>query len=631
MADHLNLKNLQEELRIHRQRIKSALIGMAVLALLLIARLLYLQVIQHDLYTTQSEKNRVQLEAIAPTRGLIFDRKGRLLADNRPSYSVELIPERVNNMDETLAHLASIMTLSEQQIASFRKRARFHRHPFEGVPLKFNLNEQEIAAIAVDQHRLPGVEVNADLIRHYPEGALFAHVIGYVARINEKESATLDPKNYSGTNHIGKNGVEQFYETELHGTVGYQKVEKNAHGRLVRLLEKQDPIPGKNLQLSLDLQLQKVATEALQGQRGALVAVDTRSGDLLALVSTPSYDPNLFVSGISQQDYSVLRNSPDRPLFNRVLHGQYPPASTIKPYMGLAALDYSVTNWSYRISDPGWYQLKNDSRFYRDWKKWGHGSVNLEQAIAQSCDTYFYDIAHKMGVDRIHHFLKQFGYGESTGIDLTGEVKGLLPSSAWKKAVRGAAWYPGETLNIGIGQGYMLATPLQMANAVTILANKGERKQIGLLRENATFSRRTQEKIPLRQESDWDGITTAMVNVTSASYGTARASAAGAPYQIAGKTGTAQVRGIGQKEVYNAARVAKHHRDHALFIAFAPADAPQIAVALIVENGNSGSGTAAPIARKVFDAYLLPDKDKDSGDASNPTPSNVNSQAHASF
>ncbi|HEX4976174.1 MAG TPA: penicillin-binding protein 2, partial [Pseudomonadales bacterium] len=617
-------------LRIHRQRIKSALVGMVVLVLLLVARLIYLQLFQHDLYITQSEKNRVQLEAIAPTRGLIFDRNGLLLADNRPSYSVQLIPERVKNMDEALAHLASIIALSEDQIRSFKKRVKYQRHPFEGVSLKFNLSEQEIAAIAVDQHRLLGVEVKADLIRHYPENELFAHAIGYVARINEKESATLDPKNYSGTNHIGKNGIELSYETELHGTVGYQKIEKNAHGRIVRMLEKQDPIPGNNLYLSLDLHLQKVASEALQGQRGALVAIDTHTGDVLAFVSTPSYNPNLFVSGISQQDYAALRNSPDRPLFNRVLHGQYPPASTIKPYMGLAALNYGVTNWSYRISDPGWYQLKNDSRFYRDWKKWGHGSVNLEQAIAQSCDTYFYEMAHKMGIDRIHHFLKQFGYGESTGIDLTGEVKGLLPSSAWKKAVRGAAWYPGETLNIGIGQGYMLATPLQMANAVTILANKGERKQIGLLRENATFSRRKLEKITLHQENDWEGIATAMVNVTSAAYGTARASAAGAPYKIAGKTGTAQVRGIGQKETYNAARIAKHHRDHALFIAFAPADAPQIAVALIVENGNSGSGTAAPIARKIFDAYLLADKKTDDTPL-NSAPTNVSVNSHVAF
>lgn len=606
MAEHLNIKNLHDELRVHRQRIVSAFIGISFLAILLIARLVYLQVIQHELYTTQSEKNRVQLEAVAPTRGLIYDRQGHLLADNQPSYSVLLIPERINNLDETLKYLASLILISDDQIESFKKRAKYHRHPFEGIPLRFNLNEQEISTIAVNQHQLPGVEVAADLIRHYPYDALFAHVIGYVARINEKENAKLDPENYGATHHMGKGGIELFYENELHGVVGYQKVEKNAHGRIVKLLERQDPIPGKNLYLTLDLKLQKIATEAMNNQRGAVVAIDTRNGDVLAFVSTPSYDPNLFVTGISQQNYAALRNSFDRPLFNRVLQGQYPPASTVKPFMGLAALENNVTNWSYRISDPGWYQLKNDSRFYRDWKKWGHGSVNLEQAIAQSCDTYFYDMSYKLGVDRIHHFLQQFGFGERVGIDLQGESAGLLPSSAWKRATRGTSWYPGETLNIGIGQGYMLATPLQLANAVTVLANKGIKKQIRLLREDPSFPRKTPTKITLRQEADWDSMTTAMVNVNHAPYGTARASAAGAPYKIAGKTGTAQVLGIGQKEVYNAAKIAQYHRDHALFVAFAPAEAPQLAVAVIVENGNSGSGTAAPIARKIFDAYLIP-------------------------
>lgn len=606
MAEHLNIKNLHDELRVHRQRIVSAFIGISFLAILLIARLVYLQIIQHELYTTQSEKNRVQLEAVAPTRGLIYDRQGQLLADNQPSYSVLLIPERINNLDETLKHLASLIPVSDEQIKSFKRRAKYHRHPFEGIPLRFNLNEQEISTIAVNQHQLSGVEVSADLIRHYPYDALFAHVIGYVARINEKENAKLDPENYGATHHMGKGGIELFYENELHGVVGYQKVEKNAHGRIVKLLERQDPIPGKNLYLTLDLKLQKIATEALNNQRGAVVAIDTHNGDVLAFVSTPSYDPNLFVTGISQQNYAALRDSFDRPLFNRVLQGQYPPASTVKPFVGLAALENNVTNWNYRISDPGWYQLKNDSRFYRDWKKWGHGSVNLEQAIAQSCDTYFYDISYKLGVDRIHHFMQKFGFGEKVGIDLQGESAGLLPSSAWKRATRGASWYPGETLNIGIGQGYMLATPLQLANAVTILANKGIKKQIRILREDPSFPRKAPIRITLRQENDWDSMITAMVNVNHAPYGTARASATGAPYKIAGKTGTAQVLGIGQKEVYNASRIAQYHRDHALFVAFAPAEAPQIAVAVIVENGNSGSGTAAPIARKIFDAYLIP-------------------------
>jgi len=606
MADHLNFKNPQRELSVHRQRIYVAFALSLLMALALIGRLAYLQIVQHELYTTQSDKNRVQLEAVAPTRGLIYDRNGVLLADNQPSFSVRLVPERIKNLDETLALIGTYIPISKDHLKRFHKHHKKRRRPFEAVPLKFNLDEKEISSIAVNQHQLPGVEIAADLIRHYPHSDLFAHALGYVGRINEREAEILDPENYSATHYIGKVGIENYYEDSLHGRVGYQKVEKNAHGRIINLLERLDPTPGENLRLTLDVRLQKIATESLGKRNGAVVAIDTLKGDILAFVSTPTYNPNLFVTGISQKDYSALRDSRDRPLFNRALRGQYPPASTVKPFIGLAALENKVTSWNYSITDPGWYKLENDTRLYRDWKKWGHGKVNLEKAIIESCDTYFYGIAHKLGIDPLHDFMAQFGFGERVGIDLKGEVKGILPSSFWKRATRGVIWYPGETLNAGIGQGYMLTTPLQLATATAILANKGKKVYPKLFKNSQQEPGEAPQAIPLQQQEDWLKMHDAMIKVSHSLHGTARSAARGAKYKIAGKTGTAQVLGIGQEEEYDEEKIATYHRDHALFIAFAPADRPQIAIAVIVENGGSGGSNAAPIARKIFDAYLTP-------------------------
>lgn len=605
MTESLNFKNLNIERRIHQQRLLISVAGIITLAFILLARLFYLQVIQHELYTTQSDKNRVQLEAIAPTRGLIYDRNGQLLADNQPNYSIRLVPERIADINETLNRISALIIISEEHIKRFKKRHKRRRHPFEAVPLKFNLSEKEISVIAVNRHLLPGIEIAAGLIRHYPHDHFLAHALGYVARINEKELTKLDPENYSATHYIGKIGIEKQYETRLHGTVGYQKVEKDAHGQIVNLLERQDPIPGKDLHLSLDLELQKTASLALADRRGAIIAIDTLTGGILAFVSQPAYNPNLFVTGISHKNYSALRDSRDRPLFNRTLKGQYPPASTLKPFIGLAALNQGVTTWGYTIKDPGWYQLENDERFYRDWKRWGHGKVNLESAIIESCDTYFYDIAHKLGIDPLHDFLAQFGFGEKTGVDLPGEAKGLLPSRSWKRASRGQPWYPGETLNAGIGQGFMLTTPLQIVTATATLANRGRRVYPKFLmspgtKQDTPFS----PSITLNKDNDWDKMITAMIKVNHSAHGTARSSAKGAHYLIAGKTGTAQVLGIAQEERYDASKIAAHHRDHALYTAFAPADAPRIAVTVVVENGGSGSSTAAPLARKIFDAYL---------------------------
>ena len=605
MADHLNFKNPQRELNVHRQRIGVAFAAVLIMTLVLISRLAYLQIVQHELYTTQSEKNRVQLEAIPPTRGLIYDRNGTLLVDNQPSFSVRLVPERISDLDQTLALIGSYVSISDDHLKRFHKRRHQHRRPFEAVPLKFNLSEAEISSIAVNQHQLPGVEVAADLIRHYPHDALFAHALGYVGRINEREAAKLDPENYSATHHIGKVGIENFYENQLHGEVGYQKVERNAHGRIIKLLDRFSPIPGENLHLSLDLNIQRAATEALKNNRGAVVAIDTTNGDILAFVSTPAYNPNFFVTGISQKNYSALRDSIARPLFNRALRGQYPPASTVKPFIGLAALENNVTTWNYSIKDPGWYKLDNDDRLYRDWKKWGHGEVDLEKAIIESCDTYFYDIAYKLGIDPLHDFMGQFGFGERTGIDLKGEARGILPSSFWKQATRGILWYPGETLNAGIGQGYMLATPLQLATATAILANKGKKIFPKLLKNTQKESDRDITPIPLQQIGNWDKMHDAMKKVSHSAHGTSRTAAKGARYKIAGKTGTAQVLGIAQEEEYDEEKISLYHRDHALYVGFAPAENPQIAIAVIVENRGSGGANAAPVARKVFDAYLL--------------------------
>ena len=606
MSDHLNFKNPQRELNVHRQRVYVAFAAVLLMALVLIGRLAFLQIIQHELYTTQSEKNRVQLEAIAPNRGLIYDRNGVLLADNQPSFSVRLVPERIKNLDETLALISTYIPITEDHLKRFDKRRKQRRRPFEAVPLKFNLDEKDISSIAVNQHQLPGVEIAADLIRHYPHDNLFAHALGYVGRINEREAGQVDPENYSATHYIGKVGIENYYEDQLHGQVGYQKVEKNAHGRIINLLDRFAPVPGDNLRLTLDLKLQKIAAESLGENRGAVVAIDTIKGDILAFVSTPSYNPNLFVTGISQKDYSALRDSQARPLFNRALRGQYPPASTIKPLIGLAALENNVTTWNYSIKDPGWYKLDNDDRLYRDWKKWGHGNVDLEKAIIESCDTYFYDIAYKLGIDPLHDFMAQFGFGERLGIDLNGEARGILPSSFWKRATRGVLWYPGETLNAGIGQGYMLATPLQMATATAILANKGRKIYPKLLKNTRDESNSPQEPIRLQQQENWDKMHNAMIKVSHSIRGTGRTAARGAKYKIAGKTGTAQVLGIAQEEEYDETKIASYHRDHALYVGFAPAENPKIAIAVIVENKGSGGANAAPVARKVFDAYLVP-------------------------
>ena len=607
----LALKDYLRESLLFRDRAIVTGIVVFLLMLLLIARLVKLQVLEHAHFTTLSLDNRVKLQPLPPTRGLIYDRNGVILAQNLPAYSLEITPERVNDMSETLQQLAKIVTISDKDLQRF-ERLRSQRRRFDSVPIRVRLDEQEVARFSVNRHRFPGVEIEAKLLRDYPLGPRTAHVLGYVGRINERELQIIDNSAYSGTSHIGKTGVEKTYEQELHGKVGVQQVEVNALGRVIRVLESEPPTPGQDLYLSLDAELQQVTMEAFGEENGAAVAIDPRTGQLLALVSNPGFDPNLFVEGISPEDYNALQNSEDNPLFNRALRGQYPPGSTIKPFVGLAGLETSVVSLGQQKFCPGFYQLPGHSHRYRDWKRGGHGLMNLTDAVTQSCDVYYYDLAQQLGVDRLSEFLDRFGFGRRTGVDITGELGGLLPSRDWKKRARRAPWYPGETLIMGIGQGYFLSTPLQLAHATATLASNGmlQRPQV----VDAIKSHDSEQPKPLLRApavllpqdnvQHWHDVIEAMTQVVEGRRGTAKRIRTDS-YRIAGKTGTAQVFTVKQDEEYDEEKVAKKMRDHALFVAFAPIEDPAIAVAVIVENGGHGGSVAAPIARKMLDAYLL--------------------------
>ncbi|MFK3819102.1 penicillin-binding protein 2 [Pseudomonas sp. NPDC089407] len=608
MSQPIRLKDHEKDARLVRNRVVVGAVAVMLLICVLIARLYYLQIIQYDYHSTLSENNRVHVQPIPPTRGLIFDRNGVIVADNRPSFSLSMTRERAGNWQEVLDTIVEVLELTDDDRALFEKRMRQGRRPFEPVPILFELNEEQIARVAVNQFRLPGVEVVAQLVRHYPQGAHFAHSVGYVGRINEKELKTLDPVNYSGTHHIGKTGIERFYEDALHGQVGYEEVETNARGRVLRVLKRTDPKPGKDIVLSLDIKLQEAAEAALGGRRGAVVALDPRTGEVLAMVSQPSFDPNLFVTGISFKAYAELRESIDRPLFNRVLRGLYPPGSTIKPAVAIAGLDSGVVNASSRVFDPGYYQLPNYDHKYRNWNRSGDGWVDLDTAIMRSNDTYFYDLAHKMGIDRLSSYMNKFGIGQRVSLDMFEESAGLMPSREWKRATRRQAWFPGETLILGIGQGYMQATPLQLAQATALIANKGVWNRPHLAKTiegQQPVDENPMEDIVLRDKSDWAKVTHGMEQVMHGARGTARKAAAGAQYRIAGKSGTAQVVAIKQGEKYDRNKLQERHRDHALFVAFAPAEAPKIVVSVMVENGESGSGVAAPVVRQIMDAWLL--------------------------
>jgi penicillin-binding protein 2 len=608
---NIPIKDRFRETRIFNTRLAVAAVVAGVLLGALVLRVAYLQIFAHRHYETLSQANRVRPIPIPPPRGLILDRHGVVLAQNYPVYTLEITPEQVDDMSSVLEELGKLVRLTDGDLKNFRKLLR-DRPRFESLTLRSNLTDEEAARVAIRRPYLNGVELQARLQRHYPLAGLGVHAVGYVGRINEQEQERIDRNAYRGTQHIGKLGLEATYEEQLLGSAGFEKNETNAHGRVLRTLERIAPVAGQNLHLSLDARLQSLAEQALGKRRGAVVAMDTKTGALLAFASMPTYDPNPFVNGISAEGYKALLDDPDKPLINRAINGQYAPGSTIKVFLGLLALEHEGFDANKPVTCPGWFNLPGDRHVFRDWKKTGHGVVGLHDAVVQSCDVYFYRLAHAVGIEAVKDFLAPFGFGARTGVDLPLESEGILPSPEWKKS-RNQPWYPGETVMTGIGQGPILATPIQLVTAVGALANDLHRLRPHLaasLETPGTKSHRLLEtevtaEIPARDKANLATLIGHMTGVAHDRAGTAYGIGWNAPYKIAGKTGTAQVKSIKQGETYSEARTAEHLRDHALFVAFAPVDDPKIAVAVIVENGGHGGSAAAPIARKVMDQYLL--------------------------
>ena len=606
-----------------RRIILSAIIAVLLLGVV-VARLIQLQVVDHQLFAEKAQGNRVRIEPVAPIRGLIFDRKGRVVAENLPAYQLELIPEQVEDLDDTLNRLAARALIEFEDIPRIKELSRSGPR-FRPVTLKFRLTEEEIANFAIQRPRFPGVDFQPRLVRHYPDGEAVAHAVGYVGALSTDDLQRLDAARYAGTSHTGKTGVESSFESSLHGAAGYRHLITNARGRQVpgdssELLDSlpidEKPGPGSNVYLSIDLDLQKLATRLLDGRRGAIVALDPQTGEILTLVSAPSFDPNLFDVGMSTSQYGEMQNNLDLPLFNRAVRGAYPPGSTIKPILALAALETGATNLTRKTVCRGYFMLPETTHRYRDWKPEGHGPVDLHDAIEQSCDVYFYEISQEIGIDNMHDYLDRFGLGNKTGVDVGGEHPGLVPSREWKRTSfrnrDDQRWYNGETVIASIGQGYMLTTPLQLAVAAGVLATRGVhyRPHMVAAIENPLDGQRVlihPERLADVEISNtfyWDNVIEALHDVMQGPRGTARAVGFGAPYEMAGKSGTAQVISIAQDEEYDEEEILERQRDHALFIAFAPLDDPRIAVAVVVENGSSGSGVAAPIAKAIMDAHL---------------------------
>lgn len=614
MKPFSELKNYAREHYYFRVRLGVATVMVLVCFGLLTARFFYLQVLRYDYYQTLAESNRISLIPIVPNRGLILDRNGVVLAHNFFVYTLEVTPSKVDDLEQTINDIGKLVEVTPNDRKKFKKLRELSRS-FESVPLRTHLNEAEAARFAVNRYRFPGVEIKSRLFRHYPQGTLASHLLGYLGRINDEDLGYLETRgdlsNYKGSDHIGKAGIEQSYENALHGVTGFQQVEIDADGHAVRVLSSTPPIPGDNLYLSIDSKLQDIAESAFGQRRGALVALNPANGEILAYVSQPGFDPNLFVDGIDQESWKTLNDSLDKPLINRPLRGLYPPGSTFKPFVALAGLENGKRTPPFSIHDPGYFALPGSTHHYRDWKEGGHGTVDIRRAIAVSCDTFFYGLANDLGIDRLASFIGHFGFGHKSGVDIDGEMTGLLPTPEWKWKRWKQKWYPGETVITGIGQGYMLTTPMQLAYAVSTLANEGvamrphfvitiHESKNGVNRPRAI---ETVERLPIKPEN-LRLVRLGMMDVTQPG-GTAASIGASSPYVIAAKTGTAQVVGMRQNEKSNAQTIDERHRDHALFIAYAPAEAPRIALAVIVENGGHGGSTAGPIARQVMDYYLL--------------------------
>ena len=613
------IKDHAREKRLYTDRAFITAISVGIMLLGIVLRLFWLEGVRHSYYTELSQGNRVRLEALNPDRGLIYDRSGTVIAENTPAYQLELTPEQVPNVPDTLNRLAALGLIEVDQVPALRRLIRAGRK-FEAIPLRLSLSDIDIAKFAARQHDFPGVALQTRLARWYPFGNVGAHMLGYVAAISEEDLSHISTDEYAGSSVIGKTGLENTYEQQLHGTTGFQQILVNAQGRHVdRLggttikLSTKQPSAGSDLFLGLDMRIHQIAEEALAGHRGALIALDPMTGDVIALASVPSFDPNKFTRGISTHEYAQLRDDPNRPLFNRALRGTYPPGSTVKPLMALAGLEYGAIEPNTTRLCRGYYTLPGSSHEYHDWKKDGHGSVDMRRAIATSCDVYFYGLAETLGIDRMHDAMVNLGFGKLTGIDVTGERAGLMPSAEWKRQTYKQNWFPGETVIVGIGQGYLLATPLQLAHATAILAARGKNFRPRLVTAIRDATTREIKKLPpiedpavsIKDPGNWEVIVEGMEMATEAGGTAAAGLGRGTAYRIAAKTGTAQVFSLGQNEKYNANDVDEKLRDHALFVAFAPAEAPKIVVAILVENGGHGGTVAAPIARRIFDAYLL--------------------------
>ncbi len=618
------IKDHHSERRLFIGRVVLAVVFASIALSIVIARLVQLQVIDYDHFMARSQGNRVRMEAVAPIRGLIFDRKGRIVAENLPAYQLELIPEQVDDLEDTLRRLAELGSIAAEDIPRFLDLSS-NGPRFKPVTLNLRLTDDEIANFAVQRPRFPGVDFQPRLIRHYPDGAAVAHAVGYVGALNTEDLQRVDPSRYAGTSHVGKTGIEASREPELHGDSGFQHVVTNARGRQVpgesrnladSLPADETPEPGHNVYLTIDLELQQLANDLMADKRGAVVAIDPWNGEILAFVSAPSFDPNQFAVGMTTAEYATVLNDPDRPLFSRAVRGTYPPGSTIKPMLSLAALATGATNLTRKTVCRGFFTLPNNTHRYRDWKPEGHGSVDLHDAITQSCDVYFYEISNELGINRMHDYLDQFGLGRKTGIDISGERAGIVPSTTWKRnnfsTREQQKWYDGETIIASIGQGFMLATPLQLAGAAAAMATRGTLYQPHMIAaiEDPVSGERTLTSpvvaghVDIDNEFYWEYVIGAMNDVMQHPRGTAYATGRDAPYTMAGKSGTAQVFSVAQEDEYDEEEISERLRDHALFIAFAPVENPRIAVAVVVENGSSGSRVAAPIARAIMDRYL---------------------------
>ncbi|WP_340680892.1 penicillin-binding protein 2 [Paraglaciecola sp.] len=601
------------EANLFARRSVIAVFVIIAMIVMVLTNLHYLQVTRYEDYQTRSNGNRIKVLPVAPNRGLIYDRNGILLAENRPVYSLEVIPEEIDKLDETLNDLQKLLNLDDDEITEFYQDLKRQRR-FKPVTLRNRLTPEEVAIFSARQHLFPGVSVEARLARHYAYGETLTHVLGYVAKINKNDLQKLaeagQEANYAATYDIGKLGVEKYHEELLHGQVGYQEVEVNSRGRIIRTLDFRPPIPGQDLVLNIDLKLQQEAQKAFAGGRGSVVAIDPRDGGVLALYSSPSYDPNLFVHGISSKAYNLLLNSKDRPLINRATQGQYPPASTVKPLLALQGLEENLITPESKIHDFGKYQLKNVERIWRDHIPWGHGWVNVTKAIEVSCDIFFYDLAYKLGIDRISESMHEFGFGDYTGVDLHEEADGFMPSRGSVKATFNRPWYIGDTINVGIGQSYWTTTPIQLTQSIATLVNRGKSvipqvKRGKMLADHLLLDPPKERRpIAIKNPHNWDVVMDAMYGTVNREHGTARRAFRNAHYTSAGKSGTAQLLTIAQDEKYDASKIREEHRDNAMYVGYAPYDKPQIAISVVLENAGHGGSEAAPIAKVMMDYYF---------------------------